>query len=69
MATRGVKPGRENITANLPEGLAQSVDELAHESGLTKSKYVRTVLEDACRRRLVFKVTMHQFTKPDEKAA
>lgn len=61
MATSGISAGTENVTANVSVELARAVLELAQESGLSRSKYVRALLEDAVERKRVFRLRRESF--------
>ena len=61
MATSGISAGTENVTANVSVELALAVLDLAKESGLSRSKYVRALLEDAVERKRVFRLRRESF--------
>lgn len=45
-------PGTQNVAVNMSVALVHQIDERAKTSGVTRSEWIRTVLEDAVRRRL-----------------
>ena len=49
------------MTANVSVELALAVLDLAKESGLSRSKYVRALLEDAVNRKRVFRLRREPF--------
>jgi len=61
VSTSGISAGTENVTANVSVELALKVLDLANESGLSRSKYVRALLEDAVNRRRVFRLRRESF--------
>ena len=52
--------GSENVTATCPEPLAREVEKLAESSGMSRSAYVRRLLEDAVLQGRTFKITVYE---------
>lgn len=52
--------GTENVSANVPEPLAREVEKLANASNLSRSRYVRYLLEDAVSQGRTFKITVQE---------
>lgn len=59
--------GKENVTAYVDESIARQVDELADESGLSRSRYVSALVFEAVRNRRRFRLKKGEFIeeKPD----
>lgn len=54
--------GSESLTACVPVSLSQEIAKLAKQSGLSKSGYVKALLEDAVKRRRIFKVRVEEYS-------
>lgn len=53
--------GSETLSASVPAALALQIDTLARESSLTRSRYVRLLLEDAAEKGRRFKIRLESF--------
>jgi hypothetical protein len=53
--------GSENVSSCVPESLAASISGLASESGLSRSSYVRALLEDAVKKHRLFRLKFEEF--------
>jgi len=59
-----VPKGSETLSASVPAALALQIDTLARESSLTRSRYVRLLLEDAVDKGRRFKIRLESFDDP-----
>lgn len=55
--------GAENVSSCVPEELARQIGNLAAESGISRSRYVRALLEEAVGRRRVFRLRFEELTE------
>lgn len=57
--------GSENVSSTVPEKLARDIEGLARESGLSRSRYVGILLNEAAERRRVFRVQVTESLRED----
>lgn len=55
--------GAENVSSCVPETLAQKIGILASQSGLSRSSYVRALLEDAATKNRIFRLRFQEFVE------
>lgn len=55
--------GADSVSACVPKHLADSVTELAAASSMSRSQYVKLLLEDAVRKHRVFRVQTSELTE------
>jgi hypothetical protein len=55
--------GSENVSSTVKGELAREIEALAGESGLSRSSYVRALLEDAVAKRRVFRLRHAEFVE------
>lgn len=55
--------GTETLSANASEDLAKSISDLAYQCGLSRSKYMLALLEDAAKRRRRFVLRSGNFVE------
>ena len=56
--------GSETVSAAVPAAIAKQIAVLSNESGLSRSRYVRLLLEDAVETGRRFKVRLERFDAP-----
>ena len=44
--TNAIGPGTKNMTINVPEGVLKKIDKLSAKSGMTRSKYLKLLIEE-----------------------
>lgn len=66
MSGNPLGPGTKNITVNVPDELREKLGELAKESGLNFSDYLRAILKDAVESSATVSVkTMVERSRPE----